>query len=204
MTAAFHRAIWTKHSALLAIFVLAVILMLPAFVRPPIFRDSWWIDIVWSEQFTQALLHGNLYPRWLPNSYDGLGAPVFYFYPPGAFYLTALGGLIGLGTYQSLLMAFFLSLCASGIGTWYFLRDWTPRPLVGAGFLLIAPYPDVSELSSRWHAGHHVNLLAPASQPRARRLSVGAARRRYLVAHLLFSLLGSDLSWWTGKDVSRS
>jgi hypothetical protein len=50
MTAAFHRAIWTKHSALLAIFVLAVILMLPAFVRPPIFRDSWWIDDCAPEQ----------------------------------------------------------------------------------------------------------------------------------------------------------
>ena len=103
-------------------------------------HDSWWIDIVWADQFADQLRQGFLYPRWLPRSFDGLGTPVFYFYPPSSFYLTALFQLIGLPTYSALLAAFFVITAGGSIATWYWLRDWRVRPWLGALFVLVAPY----------------------------------------------------------------
>ena len=76
----------------------AFALLMPAILGPPMFHESFWIDVVWSDQFTALLKDGTLYPRWLPSSYDGLGAPIFYFYPPLAFYVTGFFGLTGLET----------------------------------------------------------------------------------------------------------
>ena len=56
-------------------------------------HDSFWIDHVWASQFTALLREGVIYPRWLPWSHEGLGSPVFYYYPPLAFYLTGAFGL---------------------------------------------------------------------------------------------------------------
>lgn len=122
------------------ICVAALLLMLPAIFTARMIHDSFWIDIVWADQFTMVLKSGTLYPRWLPWSYDGLGAPIFYFYPPLAFYLTALFGLIGVSTYGSLIAAFGTALAASGVSMFRWLRGWTERPLLAALFYMAAPY----------------------------------------------------------------
>lgn len=103
-------------------------------------HDGWWIDIVWADQFADRLRQGTLYPRWLPRSFEGLGAPVFYFYPPTSFYLTAVFQLAGLSPYFALLAAFFVIIASGAVAAWYWLRGWTYRPLLGALFVLAAPY----------------------------------------------------------------
>jgi hypothetical protein len=47
-------------------------------------------NIFWQQYFTEQLLTGEIYPRWLFNYLDGFGAPVFYFYAPLPFYLFSL------------------------------------------------------------------------------------------------------------------
>ena len=131
---------WTPRRAIAALVLVSALLMIPALLTTPMVHDSWWIDIVWADQFTTALRHGQLYPRWLPESFDGLGAPVFYFYPPGAFYLVSLFGLAGLSAYPALLAAFFTVSTGGAIATWQWLRGWTRRPLAGAMVALLAPY----------------------------------------------------------------
>lgn len=126
--------------AYVAICAAALVLMLPALFTGQMTHDSFWIDIVWADQFTAVLKSGTLYPRWLPWSYDGLGAPIFYFYPPLAFYLTALFGLLGVSTYGSLIAAFGTALAASGMSMFRWLRGWTERPLLAALFYMAAPY----------------------------------------------------------------
>ncbi len=126
--------------AYVIIGVAALVLMLPALFTGQMIHDSFWIDIVWADQFTSVLKSGTLYPRWLPWSYDGLGAPIFYFYPPLAFYLTALFGLLGISTYGSLIAAFGTALAASGLSMFNWLRGWTKRPLLAALFYMAAPY----------------------------------------------------------------
>src|SRR3979409_34623 len=45
---------------------------------------------LWYTQFSTQLWAGDLYPRWLMGMNEGLGSPVFYYYPPVAFFLTSL------------------------------------------------------------------------------------------------------------------
>ena len=44
----------------LPIVGLAVLLLLPAIFSPPMLWDSFWIDWIWSDQFTAELAHGHL------------------------------------------------------------------------------------------------------------------------------------------------
>lgn len=124
----------------LAIAVFATLLILPAALTPVRTYDSFWIDWVWVDQFTQQLRRGVIYPRWLPLSHGGLGSPVFYYYPPFSFYLTGLLGLAGLTTYTSIIAAFGFGFALSGIAMYEWLVGWTRRPLVGAILYMAAPY----------------------------------------------------------------
>lgn len=127
--------------AWVAIALTVCAIMLPTALRPMMMiHDSFWIDYVWASQFTALLHEGILYPRWLPWSHDGLGSPVFYYYPPLAFYVTGVFGLAGLSTYGSIIAAFALAYFASGIGCYYWLKDRTPHPLLGATFFVVGPY----------------------------------------------------------------
>lgn len=122
----------------LAIVGLAAVLLLPAIFSPMMLRDSFWIDWVWSDQFTAELAKGHLYPRWLPLANDGAGSPAFYFYPPLAFCVSGLLGLI-VSTYWSIIGCFATGLVLSGYTMLAWLRD-TRRPLLGALLFMASPY----------------------------------------------------------------
>ena len=95
---------------------------------------------MWVDQFADQLRHGIIYPRWLPASHDGLGSPVFYYYPPLAFYPAGLLGAAGVPTYAAILATFGLGFAASGAAMHQWLKGWTARPLAGALFYMAAPY----------------------------------------------------------------
>lgn len=46
--------------------------------------------LIFSSHFSEQLLQGELYPRWLTRMNGGFGSPTFFFYPPLPYYLTAL------------------------------------------------------------------------------------------------------------------
>lgn len=128
------------YAPYLVIAGLTLVLMIPAMISRPMVHDSFWIDFVWADQFTAEIRHGTLYPRWLPQSHDGLGSPAFYFYPPIGFYIASIFGLAGAPTYASILLAFATALAASGVAMFHWLKGWTERPLLGACFYMAAPY----------------------------------------------------------------
>ena len=137
MTAAPRRAV--AGIALLAALGLA--LMLPVLLAPTPLSDSHAITLVWSHQFTALVAAGDLWPRWLPWSHDGLGAPVFYFYGPFAFWVVAAFGIAGLATWLAIAAAATALLIASGFGMHALLRArGAPRPLAGAALYMAAPY----------------------------------------------------------------
>jgi len=120
--------------------LLALALMLPVLLGPLRLNDSHWINLVWTEQFSAAVAHGDLWPRWLPQSHGGLGAPDFYFYGPAAFWLAAPFGLIGLGPWHSLLGAAAMALWLSGVAMGHFLDGRTHHPALGAAIYMALPY----------------------------------------------------------------
>jgi hypothetical protein len=144
-----------------ALLLTAVLVALPAALGPVRLNDSFWIDLVWLEQFARELAHGTLYPRWLPLSHDGLGSPVFYFYPPLAFYGASAFALAGLGTYQALIAAFCAANLLSGIGVYLWLKDQSRVPLAGALLFMIAPY----HLFNFYLRGNIAEFLATAILP---------------------------------------
>ena len=124
----------------LAFATLALVAIMPAVLAAPMTHDSFWIDISWSQQFTALLRQGNLYPRWLPWSYGGLGSPAFYYYAPLSFHLAGLFGLIGLPTYGALLAAFGTAWFASGVTMHAWLKSRAPAPVAGALVYMVLPY----------------------------------------------------------------
>jgi hypothetical protein len=124
----------------LAIAALALLLTLPAALSPVKLHDSFWIDWVWTDQFAQQLRAGIPYPRWLPASHDGLGAPVFYYYPPLAFYPAGLLAASGLTPYAAIVATFGLAFAGAGAAMYRWASGWTNYPLAAALFFMAAPY----------------------------------------------------------------
>jgi hypothetical protein len=124
----------------LAFGLLALVAIAPALLSPPMIHDAFGLDIVWTDQFIALLRDGTLYPRWLPASHNGLGSPVFYFYPPFAFYVAGLWGLLGLSAYYAVLAAFWTGLFLSGITMHQWLVQRSRAPLLWSALYMVMPY----------------------------------------------------------------
>ena len=96
------------------IWAFATLLMLPAFAIGHIMSDNNFANVSWSEGFAQQLFSGHLYPRWLPEMNAGAGSPVFYFYGPLPFYLTAPFYLF-VGKSFAVMLGMWLMLGLSGL-----------------------------------------------------------------------------------------
>jgi hypothetical protein len=131
---------WARWRPYLAIAALACVLTLPAVLAPVKLHDSFWIDWVWTDQFADQLRAAVLYPRWLTASHDGLGSPVFYYYPPLSFYPAGLLAALGLTPYAAIIATFGLAFAASGAAFYRWAQGWTNHPLAAGLFFMAAPY----------------------------------------------------------------
>jgi len=122
------------------LLLVAVALILPSFVYGPSALDSGPYNYAWTRQFAEAFARGELYPRWMPDSFRGLGSPTFFFYPPLAFYVSGLIDLAGASTWQAINLAAVVFLWASGLTMWLWLKDKSARPLLWACLYMAAPY----------------------------------------------------------------
>lgn len=129
-------------------FAIAVILaasaaaILPELLFGLSASDSQRYNLLWTDEFTRAFAAGSLYPRWLPGSWDGLGAPTFYQYPPLFFWAAALirlpfGSLMPPGLAASLASFVFLAVSAFTMRAWL-LRFASPRVALAGGLLYLA------------------------------------------------------------------
>lgn len=160
--------------------------MAPILLAPPPLQDSHWINLVWSQQFTAEMAGGTLWPRWLPASHDGLGAPVFYFYAPVAFWLAGAFGMAGLTTWPAIAATATGTLIASGWGMLSLLRQrGAERPLAGAAFFMAAPY----HLLDFARRGAFAEFVAIALLPWVALALSRAARGRPTIFALLYAAL---------------
>jgi len=83
---------------------------------------------------------GTLYPRWFPDSFEGLGSTTFYFYPPLAFWLKGALAALGLGASHAVALAATAFSAASGLAMYGWLKDRASRPLWWAVIYMSAPY----------------------------------------------------------------
>jgi 6-pyruvoyl-tetrahydropterin synthase-like protein len=111
--------------AMLCLFSVSALLIARQFTNPNfpscVIDDSV-LHMSWVQQFSASLAQGNWLPRWLPDSNGGYGSPVFIFYSPLVYYITAL---LEYGT-GSVLVAMklvrFLALFLSGLAMFVYAR----------------------------------------------------------------------------------
>jgi hypothetical protein len=124
----------------------AVLLLLPSLVLGTLISHSSPQNLTWAAQFAEQFRAGILYPRWMPASFDGLGSPAFYFYPPLPFWLDALVSALTLNVLSvpyRLAVTSVLILFASGLAmrAWLKAQDASPAvALWGAVAYMAAPY----------------------------------------------------------------
>jgi hypothetical protein len=161
-TPRFRLSVPSSPTAVFATLVLAAaVLAIPAAVGPVRLNDSFWIDLVWLDQFARELANGTIYPRWLPLSHGGLGSPVFYYYPPLAFYLASLFVFAGLSDFLALVATFFVVNLLSGVGVYLWLRGQARKPIIGALMFMVAPY----HLFNFYQRGAIAEVVATAILP---------------------------------------
>jgi len=113
------KQLMRKYSVVLILLVVAVAAVSTHLVLGFPRGHSIYFNIYWQKYFTEQLLAGEIFPRWLFNDQQGMGSPVFYFYAPAPFYLFSAVALVcgplG-GDFTTLtvghMMIFFLSGCA--------------------------------------------------------------------------------------------
>lgn len=76
--------------------------------------------------FTDALAHGVLYPRWLPDLMGGYGYPLFVFEAPGWFYFTAPFTLVS-GEAAAARWSLWAALSLGAWGAYLLSRRWNGR-----------------------------------------------------------------------------
>jgi len=124
----------------------AVVLMAPSLALGTLISHSSPQNLTWASQFSEQFRAGVLYPRWMPDSFDGLGSPAFYFYPPVPFWIDALVSVATanlLSVPYRLAVTTALILFVSGVTMHAWLRQTTASAtaaLVGAVAYMAAPY----------------------------------------------------------------
>jgi hypothetical protein len=174
-----------------ALILLAVsaLLLAPSLMLGTMISHSSPQNLTWAAQFADQFRAGVLYPRWLPQSFDGLGSPTFYFYPPIAFWVDAL---LSVATFNVPSVSYRLSfsalvlLWASGLAMHAWLRAEAPSPriaLYGAVGYMAAPY----HLLDHYYRGAFAELVAYVVLPLLALLIRRIAEGRRL-APVLFAL----------------
>ena len=159
----------------------AILLMAPSLVMGTLLGHDAPHTLKWASQFEEQFRAGILYPRWLPGSFDGIGGPVFYFYPPFSYWIDAL---VNVATANLLPVSYTLSLSrlvmmlASGLAmhAWLVGSDGSPRAaLIGAIVYMAAPYHLFDHYVRAAQAEFSVYIVIPlvmlAVRHTARRLS---------------------------------
>jgi hypothetical protein len=93
-------------------------------------------------EFDRGIQDGNLYPRWQPDFAFGYGYPFFNIYGPLAFYAAEALHLLGLGFVGAVKAVFALSVVASGLAMYGFVkRALGRRPgLIAAVAYMVIPF----------------------------------------------------------------
>jgi hypothetical protein len=191
------RADWRKTGRdCLILLIVAAALMAPEWVFGMRDTNSASYSLIWTREYGEALTRGELYPRWFPDSFQGLGSPVFYFYPPLAYFVCGLLHALGLGLVKSITAASTAIFFASGASMYAWLRWKGARPLLGAVIYMIAPYR-LLDVYSRGAIAEHAAfvwfpLIALGIEALPRRWAIpflAAAWGGLLITHLPMALL---------------
>jgi len=138
--------------------ILSIIVLLPVFTMAllmillPVSGDDGWVHLNWVGQFTNLIRQGYWYPRWLPDSFAGLGSAAFYFYPPLPYWVLSITSFV-LPIANPSTLLYIISFAAGILSTvsalWYFryLRIPTSPAILGSVLYGFAIYRQMDVFS---------------------------------------------------------
>lgn len=144
--AAADRAASLPSLRVFAIVIAAALAALsPELVTGLTVTDNFRFNLLWPQQFNDLFREGQLYPRWLPNSWGGLGSPNFYFYPPLFFWVTAVidsatGGTLSPERLVPLASLALIIAAGMAMYCWLLSKVDQRRAIIGAVAYMLAPY----------------------------------------------------------------
>ncbi len=115
------------------VLAVAVAASVPAFFVHPGAGKSLGYNLAWTEHFA-----AHPFSRWMPDAFEGLGSPTFYFYPPLVFWLAGAFGA-ALPAVSAVNPTGFTLLLLSGLAMRLWLREIGGHP-IGAALYMLAPY----------------------------------------------------------------
>lgn len=156
----------SERSALVSyvlILLLSLLVCAPILLHGPFDVQSIEANSIWLRHFTSSLLQGDPYPHWLMGMNHGAGGPVFYYYAPFPFYVSAIYGLIfqGVKVTTQLAVGEWLLLVLSGLAFFHFARQrFAVVPaLLGAMLYMVLPYHFEINLWLRQDLGELANYI---------------------------------------------
>ncbi len=124
----------------LSVALLAFCLHLPALFAADGASHSSVYNYIWTTQFADAFSVGDFYPRWFPDSFEGLGSPTFYFYPPLAYWVPGSFAALGISAIMANVIAAMIFSAVSALAMYRWLAPQTPHAAIGALAYMAAPY----------------------------------------------------------------
>ncbi len=101
------------------------------------------IHVRWIEGFYNILSLENIYPRWMHDSNEGFGAPVFFYYPPLPYYFSSIFLSIGIGdSNQALSVSFMAASIFGAYGIYFYVKSIFNKnsALLASLLFFISPY----------------------------------------------------------------
>lgn len=163
----------------LVLVAAAILLMAPSLVLGTLLGHDAPHALKWGAEFEEQFRAGVLYPRWLPGYFDGIGAPVFYFYPPFSYWIDGLVNVVTgnlLAVSYNLSIARLVMMLASGLAmhAWLAGSEASPRAaLSGAIVYMAAPYHLFDHYVRAAQAEFSVYILIPLVMLSVRRTANG-------------------------------
>lgn len=139
----------TTHSyydaALLFVIILSLFAALPLLANPQGLPngDDVLYHIYRAAEMERSWLNGALFPRWADGLYFGYGSPLWHFYAPLTYYITAgLSSVLGWGIVNALRGLIVISFLLAGMGMYGFMRGTAGRlgGLLSAIAYVYSPY----------------------------------------------------------------
>lgn len=183
----------------LALALMAAALLAPSLLLGAMVSHSLPQNIAWASEFAGQFRTGILYPRWLPQSFEGLGAPTFYFYPPLAFWLDGVVSLFArdwLPIEYRLAVDSLVLLWASGLAMYLWLEEAAAGPRAafwGAIGYMAAPYHLIDHYTRGAFAEFTAYAVLPLLVLALARLARGRRHAGILLAAAYAALLLSHL-----------
>ncbi len=101
-------------------------------------------NALWAYQFGQQVLAGQIYPRWLEQSFASLGSPTFVFYPPLCMWAIVPFAALNLSVMEQLIGSVGLALGFMAIGAWGVSRSLFPNQIwiqgICVAMSVLSPY----------------------------------------------------------------